>query len=245
MNKLILCVMVLLCGQSAVCGETSESADQVESQFYEAIGRSDVDTALRLLHPAVRELVDRPVMEAWTSAVRDELGQHRATVHTDRTETQELTARRVEFTSTVTFAKGTARSSMSVLNGQIVAFEVQSDLLQNWFQGPTTTDVYAQQAETFIDAFLFGKDQAAFAMMHPALQDVIPQKKLQGMMDTVMANGGSLKQAELQGSRFTLSGASPTLYLTYAIECERASGQCEIEFQFVGMKGHLLGFSFR
>ena len=65
------------------------------------------------------------------------------------------------------------------------------------------------------------------------------------MITKITNHGGVLKSLKLREHRFSLEGTSPALFLLYDIECERAGGHCEIEFQFSGMKGHLLGFDFQ
>jgi hypothetical protein len=117
--------------------------------------------------------------------------------------------------------------------------------MENWFQGPRRIDLYTERGKAFIAAFLQQKGQIASSMMHQALQDVFAEGELESMMQRVADNAGDLESASLRTHKMHVEEERQALVLVFDIECERAAGECEIEFQFVGMQGHLVSFNFR
>jgi hypothetical protein len=236
-----LLVLLALC--TATSPKAAEAHD-LEERFYCAIGNGDVDTALRMLHPAVLEKVDRPVFAVWIDALNTNLGHHRSVTSHSSSRTHRLTGTRIELTSTVTFEQGTAEASITILEGKVIAFQIQSDKMKNWFQGPEDVAQYAETAETFIAKFVAGDVAEARTLMHPVLQDAVAEN-FDSMVHQISDHSGKLKTATLREHRFSLDGLSPALFLLYDLNCENAQGTCEIEFQFVGLKGYLLGFDYQ
>ena len=236
-----LCITLL--ALSTTIGQAA-AVSSLENRFYQSIGRGDVDTLCQMLHPALRAEVDRPVMEAWVEVVQARLGHCQSIERIASSRTQQLTGLRWEGSSKVTFAKGVADGSLSTFNGQILSFQVQSEKMLDWFQGPRQIELYTATAEAFMTAFLATELTPAWELIHPALQDVVGREGLKTMMTRVVDNGGPLQGLQLKSHRFSLEGGNPTLFLLYDLQCEQANGACQLEFQFVDMKGHLLGFDF-
>ena len=215
-----------------------------EEQFYQSMGQGDLETVYQMFHPALREEVDRPVMGAWVEAAQANLGPCLSIERIESSRTQQLTGLRLEVFSKITFAKGVADGTLTVLDGQIIAFEVQSEKMADWFQGPSEVGLYAETAEAFITDFLSDEVTAAWERIHPALQEVVGKDGFETMMAKIASNGGMLENLQLRSHRFTLEDDLQTLILLYDLQCERASGTCKIEFEFAGMKGHLIAFDF-
>ncbi|MBI85875.1 MAG: hypothetical protein CMJ81_21985 [Planctomycetaceae bacterium] len=237
-----LCIALL--ALSTTIGQAA-AVSSLENRFYQSIGRGDVDTFYRMLHPALRAEVDRPVVKAWLEVVQARLGRCQSIEPVASSRTQQLTGVRWEGSSKITFAKGVADGSLSSFNGQVLSFQVQSEKMVDWFQGPKKIEVYTARAAAFMTAFLDTELTPAWELIHPALQDVVGKEGLKRMMARVVDNGGPLQHLQLKSHRFSLEGGNPTLFLLYDVECERANGTCQLEFQFVDMKGHLLGFDFQ
>ena len=215
-----------------------------QEQFYQSMGQGDLETVYQLFHPALREEVDRPVMGAWVEAAQANLGPCLSIERIESSRTQQLTGLRLEVSSIITFAKGVADGTLTVLDGQIIAFEVQSEKMVDWFQGPSEVGLYAETAEAFMTAFLSNEVTAAWERMHPALQEAVGKDAFEVMMAKVASNGGMVKNLQIRSHQFTLEDDSQKLILLYDLECQWASGTCKIEFEFAGMKGHLIAFDF-
>ena len=242
-TSLYFTVSIALLTLPTMCSADKATTNS-ETRFYQALDHGDVNAVLETLHPAAQEQVDRPVLAAWIDAVGQRLGQHTSVKHTASSRTLSLTGTRIETTATVTFDRGAAEATITSLDGRIVDFTVQSDQMRDWFQGPTDVLTYDRTARRFITAFLTGDSESARTLMHPALLEAINNDDIETMVTKITKNGGKLEKLELGDQRFSLDGPAPALLLTYDVQCERAAGVCEIEFQFVGMKGFLLGFDF-
>ncbi len=214
-----------------------------ETKFYQSLGRGDADAAYDLMHPALQELVDRPVLEAWAKAIQERLGDYVRTNRLVTSGTQKLTGLETKLESEVVFERGTATASMRFFDQTMVAFHLDSDQLGDWFQGPSRIDLYTRRSETFIRAFLNQDTQAVKSLMHPALLEAA-EAKLETMIQNISANAGALETITLRSHRLSLEPNRQVLILDFDLQCDRASGHCEIEIQFVGMQGHLIGFDF-
>lgn len=178
-------------------------------------------------------------------AAREKLGAHLSTRRTDFVRRQRLAGVETKIVSVVEFERGTAEASLKFLDDRLIAFDVQSEQMRDWFQGPSRIDLYTDRAHAFIVAFLEQDASLARSMMHEALQQVVAQEKLESMMQSVAENGGRLQSATLRTHRMQIEEQRQVLVLNFDVECEKASGECEIEYQFVGMQGHLIRFHFR
>ncbi len=243
-HKLALSLVMVFSFAGALVNGADTVSD-AETKFYRSISLGDADAAYQQMHPALQELIDLPVLEAWSIAVRDTLGSYQSKTQSEFKRTQQLTGVMIDIESELVFEHGSATASMSFFDGQMVAFNVQSDQLTNWFEGPTRLDPYTKTAEAFIAAFLRKDGDQARSLMHDALKKLFVENELESMMQNVAENSGALKESQLKSHRMSLENDRQALYLVYGIDCENATGECEIEIQFIGMKGHLIGFNFQ
>ncbi len=243
-HKLSFMCLAALLTFSGIHAKGADPVTNIETTFHQGLARGDAATVLQQLHPALQELVDAPVLEAWANAFRDKLGGHLSTNRLATNRAQTLTGVEINIESEIVFEQGTAASSMRFFDGQLVAFNITSEQLGDWFQGPSRIDFYAERAEAFISAFLNEDGEQARSMMHEALKKLVVDGKLESMMRTIAGNGGSFQSATLRTHRMTLEKDNQVLTLLFDLECERANGECEIEFQFAGMQGHLISFDF-
>jgi hypothetical protein len=216
-----------------------------QDEFFKAIGSGKADAATKLMHPALVEEVDEPVLGAWIDAINEKLGPVTEIRQTGISQEASLTQRKIETTAAVQFERGSANSSLTTLNGKIVAFNVESEQLGDWFRGPKGIGVYQQRGKAFIVRFFNGEIDDAHAMFHDELKKAVSKEDLARMSEQVRANAGALKSATFKDSRYSADENTQTLLVNFDIACENATGVCEIKIQFVGMKGHLLGFNFQ
>jgi hypothetical protein len=201
--------------------------------------------AAALMRPELLVEIDEPVFLAWMSAFNERLGQVQSIKHTGLELKQTENGSMRTTTATVTFEKGTASSSLTALEGKLIAFNVTSDELgTDWFKGPASTELYQELGRNFIERFLKGQTDDAYAMCHEALQEVIDRDSFQQMIDIVRNEDGALKSVTYKDSRMDITEDGQNLLLNFDLVTEKGTGTCEIKVQFVGLKGHLLGFEF-
>ena len=249
MKRTLSCLLLAALSLHGILGlkrAQAGNADPItpqETEFYQSLGRGDADAAYDLMHPALQELVDRPVLEAWAKAIQESLGGYLMTNRLVTSGTQKLTGVETNLESEVVFERGKATASMRFFDQKMVAFQLESDQLGDWFQGPSRIDLYTRRSETFIRAFLNQDTQAVRSLMHPALREAA-EAKLDTMIQNIAANAGAPETIKLRSHRLSLEATRQVLVLVFELQCDRANGQCEIEIQFVGMQGHLIGFDF-
>ena len=241
--------LIALCLFSATLfsapAEAAERSEQLQRQFVTAIADGNHENAYAQMHPSLRELVDRPVFAAWVNAVSEKLGPMTRIETTAKSRKQMLAGVKVDFESTITFERGSATSELSFFGEQLVAFHVQSDQLGDWFRGPESIDLYVNRSREFMDAFFDQDVSKTRSLMHEALRDVVSAEELKKMMSQTASNAGRLISAELQDHEMEFEDGRQTLKLVFDMACSDATGEFELKFQFVGMKGHLLAFHLR
>lgn len=230
---------------SLVLGMIATAQADVQQDFFKAVQSGKVQQLTKQMRSELLVEVDEPVLAAWMNAINEKLGSVKSIQQTGFANEGGLTDRTKTSDATIQFEHGTATSSLKTMNGKLIGFNVTSaELGDDWFKGPTDTKLYEEMGRTFIKRFLAGQTDDAYAMCHPALQEVISVESFVEMSRAVRENAGTLKSATFKSSRMDLSDGGQTLLLNFDINCEEATGTCEIKVQFVGMKGHLLGYDF-
>jgi hypothetical protein len=214
-----------------------------QERFFTAVDSGDAGQVMAIFHPALREEVDEPVLAAWITAVNGRLGGFQGLSKTDFNTATRFhgSVRQTQSQATVNFEKGTARSQLVFHDDQIVEFSVESDTLKDWFQGPSSTELYRRRGAEFLGHVLRGEPDAASAMMHPALRDVLPLEKLKQMIANISA-AGPLQAIEYHAENMN-PGDGHHLTVFYRVACENDETLASVTFQFVGLKGHLVAFN--
>ena len=250
--KTVVIIFAAICGVFVAACVTAAgllllaqgTGDQRQEAFFASVASGDPEEVLALCHPEMRQKVDAPVLAAWMDAFNESHGEFLQLSLSDfRTQTK-LTAEGQLTTSegTVDFAHGPARSRLVQLDGQIVEWKVDSQLLGNdWFRGPKTNDLYAARGEAFLRHFLEQDADAAYALTHPALREVLSEERFRAMISTVAAEEGALKSIELDQAELDLTDGQ-WLAVYYLIETEASTFRSKVKFQFEGLQGHLLAF---
>ena len=81
--------------------------------------------------------------------------------------------------------------------------------------------------------------------MHRSVRETIGLDGVNALVVQMAERWGPPQSVSLASERLDLSPDSQRLILTYNVACKWASGTCEVQIQFLGMKGHLMGFTFR
>ncbi|MBX3440520.1 MAG: hypothetical protein KF861_23725 [Planctomycetaceae bacterium] len=223
----------------------SAQAD-MQDDFFRAIQSGEIKQTIDHMRPELVKEIDQPVFQAWMNAINERLGGMQSIKPTGLEIKQTPNGTMRTTSAMITFDKGTASSSLTTLGGKLIAFNITSDQLgDDWFQGPTSTDLYQQLGRTFIERFLKGETDEAYAMCHEALQEVIDRDAFQQMINIVQGESGALKSVTFRESKMDITeDDGQNLMLNFDIVSEKGTATCEIKVQFVGMKGHLLGFQF-
>jgi hypothetical protein len=238
--------LVVIVGVAGLMVWAQRSGSTTQEAFFKAVESGDVKQVTALFHPALLKEVDEPVMAAWMASVKSELGNYTGLSKTDFSTSMkyENGAKIVESKGTVNFEKGTAKSEITLRDDRIVAWNVVSDKIPpDWFHGPASTELYQQKGHEFLQKALSGDVQAAFDMEHESLQQALPLEKFKAALETVSRSGGAVKAIQYESS--TVAGKSPklTLKLMYKVEFEKGPVPASVEFQFVGLKGHMTAFA--
>jgi hypothetical protein len=220
------------------------AAPAAQVQFFEHIASGDIRQLMSVMDAKLRGEFDAPVLDAWMVAFNERLGSVQTIRLTGWSQTATPQGTLVETSCDVTCQRGSAKSDLTVLNGKILAFNVKSEQMAGFFQGPTSTDRYEDLSKRFIRHFLAENVEAAHALCHQALQDVVPREQLQEMMTLVVPRVGPLDEISLQASRMDITDEADNLILEFEVVGSAGSVTCEITIEFVGLKGHLLGFNF-
>lgn len=239
----VFLVLIVVCAGVLVWAQKSGSSHQ--DKFFQAVLSGDPNQVMAQFDPALCELVDEPVLAAWMTAVKANLGAFQGLSKTDfDTSTKvEGGVTLTESKGTVNFEKGQAQSELKIRNGKIIKFHVTSDKIQDgWFKGPASTGLYRQRGQDFLTFFLTDKVDDAFKMMHKNLQAKLPMDKLKTMMADFVKTAGKLKTITYS-SEDLIPGDIYTLKVVYKVECEKQKPTGTIKFQFDGMKGHLTAFN--
>ena len=214
-------------------------------QFFAGVASGEVSQLKGLMDPALTSQIDDPILQVWMQALNERLGKLTAVNETNRSSKQTFTAEIVETTAEIRCENGTATSHLTTANGKLIAFNVQSDRMEtDWFQGPAQTDLYTNLGAELIRKIMAAEADAAYDMMHEAVHEAMDRENFRELVGRLSANGGELQTAKMISSEMQITDVSQMLVLNYEVTCTRASGTCEVKVQFIGLKGHLMGFNF-
>lgn len=226
-----------------------QDAFLVQQKFFQAIQVGNPDKVIELLHQDLVEEVDRPVLHAWMTAVKEHLGDvkslnkqgFRGAVKYDKQGEKQV--RVLHSKGKVPFAQGTALSELWVHEGKIIRFEVTSDKIPDkWIREIQDTELYRQEGAAFLKVFLDGDDEKAFGLEHETFRKVMPRKRLKEMSDEIKANVGPLKKVTWKSEAFDIQPDKYKLKIRYKVDCEKESTIAVVEFQFLKMQAWIVGF---
>ncbi len=221
------------------------AAPSAQSHFFDVVATGDVSRVMSLMDESLQAQVDAPVLDAWIDAFNERLGpvtDLKTTGWTRKLSTNGIIA---ETSCDVTCQRGVAKSTLTFLNSKLIAFQINSEQLANFFEGPTSTDLYEELSNDFISKFLVGEADAAYALCHKGLQDVVSLDQLKEMINIVKPHVGQLSGTELTQSRMESTDTANKLILDFQIVGNEGNASCKMTIEFVGLKGHLLGFRFK
>jgi hypothetical protein len=140
----------------------------------------------------------------------------------------------------VDFEKGSANSDLIFLDGRLAGFHVESKQIpDNWFKGPNSTELYRSRGREFLEGFLSGDADSAFARMDRKLQKKLPLKELKSKLAETTTKVGKLKSVDYQSESLNADG-SQTLSVLYRLRGEQGESPAKLTFEFVGLRGFLI-----
>jgi len=237
--------IVVVLGFVAILVWAQRAGAKRQEDFFRAVTSGSPGQVTAQFHPALLEEVDEPVLGAWMQVVKEQLGAFKGLRKTDfdTSVKYEGGVKVTESKGTVEFEKGEASSELVLHGDQVTKFHVASAKIpEDWFKGPTSTELYRERGKVFLTHFLSDRPDEAFKSMHKALQENAPLEKLKGMMAEVAGKAGALKSMSHKSESY--DPASQKLEILYSVACEKAKLVMSAKFQFVGLKGHLVAFNF-
>jgi hypothetical protein len=238
-------LLLLICAGVLFWAQRAGSARQ--EKFFAAVTSGDAAQVLALCDPALRADIDEPILAAWMAEVQTRLGRFQGLSATDFNTSAKVTTDGsfTESKGTVNFEHGTAQSELMFRDDLLVRFSIESEQIPDgWFQGLKDTTLYQQRGEEFITRCLNGNLTGASSMMHTKLQEVVPPDKLKTMIDNVVHKAGPLQTVTFEDQQFSTTGGQ-TLDVRYQLKCEKADLVGNVEFRFIGLKGHLIAFNMK
>jgi len=218
---------------------------KAQEELFAAFGTGDVDAVMALMHPALKEEVDKPVLAAVIAGFNERLGAFEKLSSSNFNTSTEVRdgVKLTESRGEVVFEKGRATSDLGYRDGLLLRLNIESDLVvESWFRDDFDTSLYRERGKAFLEKLFGGRAEGAFAMMHKESQAKILIEKVKAEMADLGSSGGALKSVTHQSEELKL-GASPTLTIRYLVEAEKGRAMSMVKFQFNGLKGHLVSFN--
>jgi hypothetical protein len=217
-----------------------------QEAFFQQVNQGTASGLLGKMRSDLRLKVDEPVLAAWMQAFNDRLGQiEEITLNSFVVRQSTDGGLYRKSVCTVQCISGVARSEITTVDGQIVSFQVDSDQLQDWFEGPASTGLYERTGQKFIEQLLSDDPASAYALCHPALQQAIELDDFTAIGRSVRSGTGPVRETKMAAHRMESDAGSGSLFLDFTVAGEHGTKACEIEFQFANLQGHLVGFAFR
>ncbi len=233
-----------LLGLMLVCYSTTLAAEEILLRdFLATIQEANVDNVMKLMHPQLAEQIDPPILEAWLQAVAFRLGR----VEDIRPINTLNTVNRYEESGEVIFTRGKADAEIAQVNNRIVAFEIKSEQLINWFQRPTSLDLYHTRGREFLTSLLRGDWEASRKNLHPSVSRELSDKQLSESRATIESRIGKQPEILYRHARLVVLPDERLRQIDLVYELTGSLGTLSVEIyvRFQDMQGHLIGYRFQ
>ncbi len=244
----LTCVLAIVTTVTAFAGPGQMTGQQLQDAFESAIQSGKASNVIQMLTVEIRSEVDEPVLQRLLEQIDTKLGRVQSRTQTSLRSSVNGKNRIIESIAEVTFEKGSATIDLNSVDGRLTGFNVSSKRLVSWLDRPSSNGLYERMGSDFIRTLLMSDISTAFDMMHPVLQKQLGREDFAAMAEaargTIDADNGL--EISVNNSRMLegKDGATPTMLIDFDLVDGDLTGTCEIKIQFVGMRGHLLGFHF-
>ncbi len=248
-------VTAAACGYVAVTVTAAANAapermtgQQLQDAFETAIQSQKADNVLRMLTDEIRSEIDEPVLQRLLEQINTNLGPARSRTQTGLRSIVDSKRHIIESVAEVTFENGEATIELNSVDGKLIGFNVSSKKLINWLDRPSSNALYERMGSEFIRTLMLGNVDTAFEMMYPMLQKQLGKDDFAAMVEvtrgTIDADNDLTITVNNSRMLETNEDSAPTMLIDFDLRNGDVTGTCEIKIQFVGMRGHLLGFHF-
>lgn len=237
--------LVLIALGAAALFFAHSAGTKAQEKLFTAFGTGDVDAVIALMHPTLKEEVDKPVFAEFIAACNEKLGafEKLSASNFDTSIKVSDAGKLTQSKGEVIFEKGRATSELVYLDGQLISLDIDSDLVgDDWFGDDFDTSLYRERGKEFLEKLFNGQIEEASAMMHEEAKAEVPFEKLKADMAELVSRGGALTSVTHQSEELTV-GKSPQLTIRYIVQAEKGRTMSMVKFQFVGLKGHLVEFN--
>lgn len=224
------------------------TGQQLQEAFESAIQSRKADNVLRMLTNEIRSEIDEPVMQRLLEQINTNLGPAVSRTQTGLRSIVNEHRHIIESVAEVTFENGDATIELSSVDGNLSGFNISSKKLINWLDRPSSNTLYERMGSDFIRTLMLGNVDTAFEMMYPILQKQLGRDDFAAMAEVTRGtiDADNDLRIAVNNSRMleTKPDSAPTMLIDFDLRNGDVIGTCEIKIQFVGMRGHLLGFHF-
>ncbi len=212
--------------------------------FFEKCMANEVDELYEMFDESLQAEVDVAMLKTFAAAIRNQLGKQQI-MGTPTYQNLADDPKSFGLVTDAMFEKGLCQPSFSFQGEKLVGFNIDSEQLNGWFTGVDSVDEYRDRGLAFIKVFIEQNVEQAFNMVHPVLQEDLVDGKLAAMIQAVTERLGPVKSVEFARPLQEINDDYQKLYLYYTVVGENETMQAELTFQFAGMKGHFVGFTFK
>jgi len=248
MKTLVLTFALAIVAAAANAAPERMTGQQLQDAFETAIQSRKADNVLRMLTDEIRSEIDEPVMQRLLEQINTNLGLARSRTQTGLRSIVDGQKHIIESVAEVTFENGEATIELNSVDGKLTGFNVSSKKLINWLDRPSSNALYERMGSEFIRTVMLDNVSTAFDMMHPLLQKQLGRDDFAAMAEvtrgTIDADNDLTIGVNNSRMLETKADSAPTMLIDFDLRNGDITGTCEINIQFVGMRGHLLGFHF-
>lgn len=251
MRTFIICTTLVAltttAGHASPGGRT-RTGHQLQADFCKLLERGKVEPVMQMFGSNLKSEIDAPVLQRWLEQMASKLGRVRTieqkTVHSN----MRAGKHHLSTTAMVTCEKGNLLVGLRAVDGRIIGLDLESKQLVNWLDKPATTVLYEEMSRQFLREMLTGDTTKAFNMLHPVLRKQLGKDDFLTVCKQCRKNFDPSQDLTMTTQTTWMDepqeNKAPTLRIDIGIRHGEIEEACEMKIQFVGLKGHLLGFHF-
>jgi hypothetical protein len=205
----------------------------------------------------LRSQVDSIILDYTLRLFHQELGEVNAPKESDVRRAADSTDKDARWVTNLKFERGELELVVQIFEGQFSGFDFKgeliddvgprmfADIMEQESVGRDFAKFYAPACVQMIQQILANSDQAAYASMHPQIQEQIEFETFVSVFQFIRDHVGQQSQIELEGMRCEVGEEKNdgSLTLTHRVSGNAGSLDIKQQLQFVGMKAHFVSIS--